>query len=83
MKIQVNKFYLKHNGKLYKSGDVVDIADENTAKRLVSNSKGAYSLYQVLAGSTDAPKPVEAAANTGETTLPDADPAKAVAGKKK
>ena len=45
MLLQINKFMVRHEGKLYKQGDVVDLPDD-VAKALVENSAGAYSLLE-------------------------------------
>lgn len=44
MQVKVNNFMLMHDGKLYKAGDIVDIADKDTAKRVVANSGGDFSF---------------------------------------
>lgn len=44
MQVKVNNFMLMHDGKLYKAGDVVDIADKDTAKRVVASSGGDFSF---------------------------------------
>lgn len=85
MKIQVNKFMLAHEGCVYKAGDVVDIADDTVAKKLVADSSGELSFAQ------DAPAAPAAIASEGKpaaevdsAVLPVADPAAAVSsGKKK
>ena len=73
---------LMYDGKLYKVGDIVDIADEKRAKELVANSGGEFSFYTELA---DAEPPADE--NTkpadAEPSLPDADAAAAVQGKSK
>ena len=45
MKIIVKRFCLAHNGEIYKAGDVVEIADPHTAKRLVARSGGTLDVY--------------------------------------
>ena len=40
MKIIINRFCLTYGGRLYKQGDVVDIADEQAAHRLIARSNG-------------------------------------------
>nr|DAX79264.1 MAG TPA: hypothetical protein [Caudoviricetes sp.] len=45
MKIIVKRFCLAHNGEIYKAGDVVEIADPQTAKRLVARSGGDLEIY--------------------------------------
>ena len=45
MQIIVKRFCLSHNGEIYKAGDVVEIEDLKTAKRLVANSGGTLEIY--------------------------------------
>ena len=45
MQIIVKRFCLSHNGEIYKAGDVVEIEDPKTAKRLVANSGGTLEIY--------------------------------------
>ena len=45
MQIIVKRFCLSHNGEIYKAGDVVEIEDTKTAKRLVANSGGTIEIY--------------------------------------
>ena len=45
MKIIVKRFCLSHNGEIYKAGDVVEIEDPKTAKRLVVRSDGDLEIY--------------------------------------
>ena len=45
MKIIVKRFCLSHNGEIYKAGDVVEIEDPKTAKRLVARSGGDLEIY--------------------------------------
>lgn len=45
MKIIVKRFCLSHNGEIYKAGDVVEIEDTKTAKRLVAHSGGDLEIY--------------------------------------
>ena len=45
MQIIVKRFCLSHNGEIYKAGDVVEIEDTKTAKRLVANSGGTLEIY--------------------------------------
>ena len=45
MKIIVKQFCLSHNGEIYKAGDVVEIEDPKTAKRLVARSGGTLEIY--------------------------------------
>lgn len=46
MKIIVKRFCLSHNGEIYKAGDVVEIEDPKTAKRLVARSGGDLEIYR-------------------------------------
>lgn len=46
MKILVKKFYLAHEGQLYKEGDVVDIRDAAWAKRLLAQAGGDLEVYR-------------------------------------
>ena len=84
MKVKVNKFMLMHEGKLYKIGDVVDIADKNIAKRVVANSGGDFSFSDetVVVEKAAENHPVEdnPKDNGGEDTggLPAADAAAAI-----
>lgn len=43
LKLQINRFMLRHEGKTYCRGDVVELPDE-LANALVEKSAGAYSL---------------------------------------
>ena len=45
MQIIVKRFCLSHNGEIYKAGDVVEIEDPKTAKRLVARSGGDLEIY--------------------------------------
>ena len=45
MKIIVKRFCLSHNGEIYKAGDVVEMEDPKTAKRLVARSGGDLEIY--------------------------------------
>ena len=45
MKVIVKRFCLSHNGEIYKAGDVVEIEDIKTAKRLVVRSGGDLEIY--------------------------------------
>lgn len=45
MQIIVKRFCLSHNGEIYTAGDVVEIEDTKTAKRLVANSGGTFEIY--------------------------------------
>jgi len=45
MKIKINRFCLRHEEKTYKKGDIVEIANEETAKMIVANSGGDFSIY--------------------------------------
>ena len=44
MKIIVKRFCLSHGGQLYTAGDVVEIEDSKTAKRLVAHSGGTLEI---------------------------------------
>ena len=45
MQIIVKRFCLSHGGQLYTAGDVVEIEDSKTAKRLVARSGGDLEIY--------------------------------------
>lgn len=45
MKIIVKRFCLSHGGQLYTAGDVVEIEDSKTAKRLAAHSGGTLEIY--------------------------------------
>ena len=45
MTIIVKRFCLSHGGQLYTAGDVVEIEDSKTAKRLVAHSGGTLEIY--------------------------------------
>ena len=45
MKIIVKRFCLSHGGQLYTAGDVVEVEDSKTAKRLVAHSGGTLEIY--------------------------------------
>lgn len=46
VKILVKKFYLAHEGRLYKAGEVVEVADEALAKRLLARAHGDMEVYR-------------------------------------
>ena len=46
MKIEVKRYMLSHEGKIYQAGDIVDIADKKLAIILVANSNGNLELYR-------------------------------------
>ena len=46
MRLLVNKFMLRHNGRLYKAGDSLELPD-TLAVSLAEKSAGAYSLIDV------------------------------------
>lgn len=46
MKILVKKFYLAHEGKIYKAGEVVEIADAVLAKQLIARAGGDLEIYR-------------------------------------
>ena len=46
MKIEVKKYMLSHEGKIYKAGDIVDIEDKQLAKNLVKNSAGSLDFFR-------------------------------------
>ena len=45
MQIIVKRFCLSHNGEIYTAGDMVEIEDPKTAKRLVARSGGDLEIY--------------------------------------
>ena len=45
MKVIVKRFCLSHNGGIYTAGDVVEIEDPQTAKRLLARSGGDLEIY--------------------------------------
>ena len=47
MRLLINKFMLRHNGRLYKAGDSLELPD-TLAVSLAEKSAGAYSLIDVL-----------------------------------
>ena len=46
MKILVKKFYLAHEGQIYKAGEVVEIADAVLAKQLIARAGGDLEIYR-------------------------------------
>ena len=52
MRLLVNKFMLRHNGRLYKAGDSLELPD-TLAVSLAEKSAGAYSLIDVLEGTKE------------------------------
>ena len=46
MKILVKKFYLAHDGQIYKAGEVVEIADAVLAKQLIARAGGDLEIYR-------------------------------------
>ena len=46
MKILVKKFYLAHEGQIYKAGEVVEIADDVLAKQLIARAGGDLEIYR-------------------------------------
>lgn len=45
MKVKVNRYCLRHKGKSYKAGRVVEIENEELARKIVANSGGDFSVY--------------------------------------
>ena len=61
MRLLVNKFMLRHNGRLYKAGDSLELPD-TLAVSLAEKSAGAYSLMDTKEEVTE-----DIAANNEET----------------
>lgn len=93
MKILVKKFYLAHEGQIYKAGEVVEIADAVLAKQLIARAGGDLEIYreqEVLDADDGEATQDEAAQNAtdeelnmsdseaGGTELPALDPAAVV-----
>ena len=93
MKILVKKFYLAHEGQIYKAGEVVEIADDVLAKQLIARAGGDLEIYrgqEALDADDGEATQDEAAQNTtdeepnlsdsdaGGTELPALDPAAVV-----
>lgn len=69
MKIRINRFCLRHEEKTYKKGDIVEIANEETAKMIVANSGGDFSIYHPEDEEAETKTPVvpkKKEENTGE-----------------
>lgn len=45
MKVIVKRFCLSHDGRIYRAGEVADIADEKLARRLVAQSDGTMDFF--------------------------------------
>lgn len=86
MKILVKKFCLAHEGQMYKAGDVVEIADEALAKRLLARAHGDMEVYRGqealdqdgAAQNTTDEEPNMSDSDVGGTELPALDPAAVV-----
>ncbi len=74
MRVLVKRFCLSYERQIYKAGEIVDIADEKTAKNLIARSGGDL---EALGGGVaiSAPDPVEPEVGNG---LPSIDPMDAV-----
>ena len=44
-KIIINKGFISYGGRFYKAGEIVPIADNNYAKRIVARSGGDFDFY--------------------------------------
>lgn len=43
--IKINKGFISHNGRLYKAGEIVPIADAEYARRIVARSGNDFEFY--------------------------------------
>lgn len=87
MKIIINKFYIRHQGVLYKAGDILDLP-ATVAKQIIKNNANVTAYHEeVLTAeqqekNQSPTKPIESD-EMEEITLPEADVQTAVKGKKK
>ncbi len=56
-KIIIKKGFVSQGGQLHKAGEVIEIKDQNTAKRMVARSGGDLDFYH--GGNSNAEKPEE------------------------
>ncbi|MBQ7516015.1 MAG: hypothetical protein IJS96_07000 [Schwartzia sp.] len=78
MRVLVKRFCLSYGRRIYKAGEVVDIADEKTAKELIARSGGdleAVHATDAVPATSKTPLAPEAG---GAGELPDVDPLDAV-----
>ena len=68
-KIIINKGFISHGGRLYKAGEIVTIADNGYAKRIVARSGGDFDFFHGEA----IPAADEDDAKTTGGATPDAD----------
>lgn len=54
-KIIIKKGFIYHGGRLYKAGEIVDIADAHKAKVMVARSGGDFDFYHGEEVSAEAP----------------------------
>ncbi|WP_196595451.1 hypothetical protein [Pectinatus frisingensis] len=71
MDILVQKFKIKHNGKIYKKDDVIKGISDVEGKKLADASNGTL---KIISGTSDESKE--------DTQLPDVDPKKTMGNKK-
>ncbi len=74
MKLLINKFMLRHQGKLYKQGDCVDLPDD-MAISLAEKSAGAYSVLSDVSDS-DTKEAAEMVSDSDTLEAPKTAPAK-------
>lgn len=68
-RIIVNKGFISQGGRLYKAGEIVDIADDAYAKRMVARSDGDFDFYH----GDDTPTEEEVQADAQEVAAEDVD----------
>ena len=76
MKIEIKRYMLSHEGKIYKAGDIIDIKDTALVKRLVARSSGNIDFYHGNDFS-------DTAEDYESVELPEIDPTDSVSVKKK
>lgn len=71
----INKGFLSQGGRLYKAGEIVTIADNGYAKRIVARSGGDFDFYhgEEVPAVEEAPtkKPAVVAENSGKVSESD------------
>lgn len=81
MKIEVKKYMLSYEGKIYTTGDIIEVKDKSVARRLIAQSKGNLDFYRGQDFSKSVEETVESEEETVE--LPEIDPSAAIDNRKK
>ena len=69
-KIIIKKGFISHGGRLYKAGEIVDIADANEAKVLVARSGGDFDFDHGEEVSAEAPAVGQTGGGVSESDTP-------------